>query len=456
MTAGQFVALSPLIAVALGAVAAMLLAPLMHSDRAARFAAATGLATAALIVIFRVGTPPHPIGALYTDDGLARFGCGYAAMFGLAALIFLRVGKVAKEAPALVALVALGAASLAGAGHAATLFLGLELISLSLIALFAFPLSGAALEAGYKFLVMSGLATSAQLLGVALIYAETGALDFPGWTGQGALFALGGALLLSGLAFKFSLAPFHMWTPDAFEGAPAGAAALAGVVSKAAVAIAILRLNSEASLAQPLWSGGLAALGAASVLIGNLLALRQPLLPRMLGYSTIAHSGYIALILASGAPKAAEAVLFYLGIYAPALTAALCASAMLGQRPRLEDVRGLAKTRPLEATALVIGLLSLAGLPVAGGFIGKLYLFQSLVVTSSWVLLAVAAIGASLGFYYYARFFTAPFIGQSRIEPAPRHKLDRVLLVFCALVILVFGFEPTVLITAVTTALTVR
>jgi NADH-quinone oxidoreductase subunit N len=456
MTAAQLAALSPLIAVALGAVAAMLLAPLMHSDRAARFAAATGLAVAALIVIARVGTPPHPIGALYTDDGLARFGTAYAAMFGLAGLVFLRVGNVAKEAPALVALVALGAASLAGAGHAATLFLGLELISLSLIALFAFPLTGPALEAGYKFLVMSGLATSAQLLGVALIYAETGALDFPGWAGHGALFALGGALLLAGLAFKFSLAPFHMWTPDAFEGAPAGAAALAGVVSKSAVAIAILRLNSEAALAQPLWSMGLAALGAASVLVGNVLALRQQVLPRMLGYSTIAHSGYIALILASGAPGTAEAVLFYLGIYAPALTATLCASAMLGQAPKLDDLRGLAKTRPLEATALAIGLLSLAGLPAAGGFIAKLYLFKSLVVTSSWILLGIAAFGAALGFYYYARFFTAPFLGQSHVEPAPRHRLDRVLLIFCAMLILLFGFEPVLLVNAVTMALTVR
>jgi NADH-quinone oxidoreductase subunit N len=456
MTAAQLFALSPLAALAIGAVIAMLLAPVTQSAAAARIAAATGLAVAALLEILRAGVPPAPIGALFTDDGLARYGTAYAALFGLTALVFLRVAGVAKEAPALVALVALGAASLAGAGHAATLFLGLELISLSLIALFAFPLTGMALEASYKFLVMSGLATSAQLLGVALIYAETGALDFPGWVGHGPLFALGTALLLAGLAFKFSLAPFHMWTPDAFQGAPAGAAALAGVVSKAAVAIAILRLNSEAQLPQPLWSAGLATLGAASVLVGNVLALRQQLLPRMLGYSTIAHSGYIAMILASGAPGTNEAVLFYLGIYAPALTATLCASAMLGPAPMLEDLRGLARKRPLEATSLSVGLLSLAGLPVAGGFVAKLYLFKALVQSESWILLAIAMVGAALGFYYYIRFFTAPFFGHGGIEPAPRHRFDRLLLIFCFGLIMLFGFEPLVLITAVNSALAVR
>ena len=192
------------------------------------------------------------------------------------------------------------------------------------------------------------------------------------------------------------------------------------------------------------------------MLVGNLLALRQQLLPRMLGYSTIAHSGYIAMILASGAPGTGEAVLFYLGIYAPALTATLCASAMLGPAPMLEDLRGLARKRPLEATSLSVGLLSLAGLPVAGGFVAKLYLFKALVQSESWILLAIAMVGAALGFYYYIRFFTAPFFGHGGIEPAPRHRFDRLLLIFCFGLIMLFGFEPLVLITAVNSALAVR
>jgi NADH-quinone oxidoreductase subunit N len=455
MNGDQFAALSPLAALAFGAVAAMMLAPLARAG-ISRAAAAFCLAAATGLVALRAGVAPAPLGTLYMDDGLARFGTAYACLASLAALVFLRPGVTAKEAPSLLVLVALGAAALAGAGHAATLFLGIEIISLSLVALFAFRLSRSGLEAGYKFLVMSGLASSALLLGMALIYAQTGALDFSGWSGHGALIALGAALLLAGLAFKFSLAPFHMWTPDVFEGAPASAAALAGVVSKAAVAIAILRLNLTAHLPEPLWTTGLAALGAASILIGNLLALRQPALPRMLGYSTIAHSGYIAVLLASGAPRAGEAVLFYLAIYAPALTGALCVSALLGKAPTLPDMRGLVRRRPLEAAVLTLSLLSLAGLPAAGGFIGKLYLLKSLVDVGAWTLLGVVVAGSGLGFYYYARFFTAPLLGQSDGDSEALLGWDRALLILCAAMIVLFGVAPGILIGVVTSALSLR
>ncbi|MGP9814578.1 NADH-quinone oxidoreductase subunit N [Rhodopseudomonas sp. NSM] len=452
MTAAQFAALSPLVALAIAAIAAMMLVPLARIE-AAQAAAGAGLLAAVGLVLLRVGAPAAPLGALFTDDGMARFGIAYACLASLGALVFLRTGVPAKEAPCLLALVALGAATLAGAGHAATLFLGIEIVSLSLIALFAYRLTRQGLEAAYKFLVMSGLASAALLLGTALIYAETGALDFVGWTGHGALAALGTALLLAGLAFKFSLAPFHMWTPDAFEAAPASAAALAGVVSKAAVAIVLLRLFLTADLPEPVWSSGLAALGAASVVVGNLLALRQPQLPRMLGYSTIAHSGYIALILASGAPRAAEAVLFYLGVYAPAMLGALCVSAALGRAPTLPDLHGLMKRRPLEAIALSLSLLSLAGLPAAGGFIGKLYLLHVLVDSGLWTLLAITVAGASLGFYYYARFFTAPFFGHLHEEAEPLPRLDQGLITVCVVLIVLFGVAPAVLIDVVRLAL---
>jgi NADH-quinone oxidoreductase subunit N len=452
MTAAQFAALSPLVVLAIAAVAAMMLVPFARLQ-AVQATAGAGLALAAVLVLLHAGAPVAPLGTLYMDDGLARFGTFYACLASLGALAFLRTGVPAKEAPSLLVLVAIGAATLAGAGHAATLFLGIEIVSLSLIALFAFRLSRQGLEAAYKFLVMSGLASSALLLGVALIYAETGALDFAGWRGGGALAALGTALLLAGLAFKFSLAPFHMWTPDAFEAAPASAAALAGVVSKAAVAIAILRLCLSAHLPEPVWSSGLAALGAASVLVGNLLALRQPQLPRMLGYSTIAHSGYIALILASGVPRAGEAVLFYLGIYAPAMLGALCVSAALGRAPTLPDLHGLMKRRPLEALALSLSLLSLAGLPAAGGFIAKLYLLRVLIDGGLWIWVAIVVAGSALGFFYYARFFTAPFLGRSHDEAEPLPRLDRGLLLLCVGLIVLFGVAPGVLIAVVTSTL---
>ncbi|MCG6205094.1 NADH-quinone oxidoreductase subunit N [Rhodopseudomonas sp. HC1] len=444
MTLAQFAALSPLVVLAVAAIAAMMLVPFARIE-AAQAAAAAGLGAAAALAMLRMGAPAAPLGALFTDDAIARFGIVYICLASLGALVFLRTGHPAKEAPSLLVLVAIGAVTLAGAGHAATLFLGIEIVSLSLIALFAFRLSRQGLEAAYKFLVMSGLASSALLLGVALIYAETGALDFAGWTGHGTLAALGTALLLAGLGFKFSLAPFHMWTPDAFEASPASAAALAGVVSKAAIAIVILRLVQTAHLPEPVWSSGLAALGAASVLVGNLLALRQPQLPRMIGYSTIAHSGYVALILASGSPLAGEAVLFYLGVYAPAMLAALCVAGLLGRAPTLPDLHGLVKRRPLEAIALSLSMLSLAGLPAAGGFIAKLYLLRVLIDGGLWTLLAIVVAGSSLGFFYYAKFFTAPMIGQSHLQAEPIPALDRGLLIVCCVLIVLFGVAPMTL-----------
>ncbi|MFL9503185.1 NADH-quinone oxidoreductase subunit N [Rhodopseudomonas palustris] len=449
MTAAQFAALSPLVVLAIAAVAAMMLVPLARLQ-IVQASAAVGLAVAAALGLLRIGAPAAPMGALFTDDGPARFGIVFACLVSLGALVFLRTGHPAKEAPSLLVLVAIGAATLAGAGHAATLFLGIEILSLSLIALFAFRLTRQGLEAAYKFLVMSGLASSALLLGIALIFAETGALDFAGWGGRGALTAFGTALLLAGLAFKFSLVPFHMWTPDAFEAAPASAATLAGVVSKSAVAIVILRLALTAHLPEPVWSQGLAALGGASVLIGNLLALRQPQLPRMLGYSTIAHSGYIALIIASGTPHAGEAVRFYLAIYAPAMLGALCVSAALGRAPTLPDLHGLMKRRPLEAVALSLSLLSLAGLPAAGGFIAKLFLLRVLIDGGLWVLVGIVVAGSSLGFFYYAKFFTAPFVGHTHDESEPLPQLDRVLLIVCIALIVIFGVAPAGLLNVVT------
>jgi NADH-quinone oxidoreductase subunit N len=173
----------------------------------------------------------------------------------------------------------------------------------------------------------------------------------------------------------------------------------------------------------------------------------------MLGYSTIAHSGYIAVLIALGGPRGAEAVLFYLGIYAPALTGALCVSALLGKAPTLKDITGLAQRRPLEAGALALALLSLAGLPAAGGFIAKLYLLRSLIDAGAWTLLAVVVAGSALGFFYYFRFLTAPYLGVATAEPLPPRRLDRALLTLCAALIVLFGVAPMLLVGIVTSVL---
>ena len=449
------IALAPFAVLAAAAIVAMLLAPL-GDCRPAYIAAAFGLVCAALPALVRLGAGAAVAGratggftALLADDGLARFGIVISCLSGLAALAFLRPSVRAPEGAALVVIAALGAATLSAAIHAATLFLGLEIVSVASIALFVLPLTRPALEAGYKFLILGGVGAGALLLAFALSYAATGRLGFAAWSDGSLLTALGAALLLAGLAFKLSLVPFHMWAPDVYEGAPAAAVSIAGIASKTAVVIVLLRLTAVAP-PEPVWTGGLALAGAASILFGNLLALRQTSLTRMLGYSSVAHSGCLAVILGSGAPIAREAALFYLAAYAPALLAALCAAAAVGPDPHLNELRALVWRRPLIGAVLALSLVSLAGLPIAAGFLTKLYLFAALLESHAWALLGIAVVGSALGFFYYFRFLIAAFTAEPGVEaqddrwtrPAAFPFPGRAVLLACALLMLVIGVYP--------------
>jgi NADH-quinone oxidoreductase subunit N len=437
-------ALLPLAILGLAAVLAMLLAPRARPETV-RAAAGAGLVLATLAGLWRLSAPAAPLLPLLADDGLARFGTLLASLSGLGALAFLRVRSTAKEGPALVCIVALGAAALAGAVHVASLFLGLEIVSLALIGLFVLPLTKASLEAGYKYLLPGAAGSAALMLGAALAYAQTGRLDLAAWHGGGLQLALATALLLAGLGFKLSLVPFHVWAPDIYDGAPPAAAALAGSAAKAAVVIAVLRINAAAPSAA-LWHGGLVAMAMASIVFGNLAALRQPSLNRMIGYSSIAHSGYIAAMIASGAPP--MPLLFYLATYVPALLAALCVAGGVAGPATIESLRGLAWRRPLAGAALALALVSLAGLPLAAGFLAKLLMVGALVHSGAWALLGAVALGSGLGLFVYFRFFAALFAREAAAPSGAQSGLaalllpDRVVLVGCTGLLLVFGLYP--------------
>jgi NADH-quinone oxidoreductase subunit N len=445
MMAASVLAVLPLIVLGTGAVLAMLLAPRARADTV-RAAAGLALVVALAAALRRMGTPDLS-SAMLVDDGLARLGQALVCATGLGTLAFLRPARPAREGPALVLLATLGAAVLCKANHAATLFLGLELATLSLIALFVLPLTRPALEAGYKLLILGGIGAATLLFALALTYAATGSLTLQAWAGRGMLVSLGTALLMAGLAFKFALAPFHMWTPDAFSGAPAAAAALAGTASKIGVAVVLVRLDA-AGPPEPLWHMGLALIAGGSILLGNLQALRQTALPRMLGYSSVAQSGYVAAIVASGGAGGPTAVMFYLAGYAPALIAALCVAASLGPQARPEDLHGLAWRNPLMGAVLALALMSLAGLPISVGFFGKYYLFAALIRAGAWGLLAVAALGTGLGVYVYIRFLAAAFRTAPSSAPLPLPMAEGTVLVAGAAILLGLGLYPGPLIAA--------
>lgn len=444
----SFPALLPVILLGVGAVAAMLAAPRLPG--LSRWIAGTALVCASLALALRLGAPAS-LSDLLADDRLARLSGLGICLAGLGSLAFLRPAGPSKEGPTLLLLATLGGTVLAGAIHAATLFLGLELITLALVALFVLPLDRPALEAGYKFLILGAAAAATLLMGLALAHAATGSLALAALGGEGLLLALAAALLLAGLAFKFALVPFHMWTPDAFTGAPGAAAAFAGAASKIAVVVALIRLDAVGL--PEVWALGLAAFGGASMLLGNIAALRQDSLARMLGYSSVAHAGYIAAALGAGAASAPAAAGFYILAYAPALLAALCVATLLGRETRIGDLRGLVWSRPLAGAALAVALVSLAGLPVSAGFFGKYAIFSALIEARAWLLLGLALLGSALGAYYYLRFLALIFRRVEAPAHAPLRWTDGLLLALATGVTLLLGVRPDLLLDLVRTAL---
>ncbi len=444
----SFPALVPVILLGVGAVAAMLAAPRLPG--LSRWIAGTALVCASVALAVRLGAPAS-LSDLLADDRLARLSGLGICLAGLGSLAFLRPAGPSKEGPALLLLATLGGTVLAGAIHAASLFLGLELITLALVALFVLPLDRPALEAGYKFLILGAAAAATLLMGLALAHAATGSLSLAALGGEGVLLALAAALLLAGLAFKFALVPFHMWTPDAFTGAPGAAAAFAGAASKIAVVVALIRLDAVGL--PEVWALGLAAFGGASMLLGNIAALRQDSLARMLGYSSVAHAGYIAAALGAGAASAPAAAGFYILAYAPALLAALCVATLLGRETRIGDLRGLVWSRPLAGAALAVALVSLAGLPVSAGFFGKYAIFSALIEARAWLLLGLALLGSALGAYYYLRFVALIFRRVEAPAHAPLRWTDSLLLALATGVTLLLGVRPDLLLDLVRTAL---
>lgn len=337
----------------------------------------------------------------------------------------------------LLVLATLGAIVLAGANHFASLLLGLETLSMSLYGMLAYSVhsrrqtTSHGLESAVKYLILSAVATTMILFGAALIYAETGSLYFSGLAGlpagPGIGFSVVALLLISaGLAFKLSLFPFHIWTPDVYEGAPAPATAYLATIGKLAVFVVLMRLVVETRalgiLPVVIVFSLLALL---SIIAGNLLALLQDNLKRILAYSSIAHMGYlliavIASFLAIG-PISVEAVIFYLLAYAIMTLGAFGVVSLVSsdalEKDNIADYQGLFWRRPWLAASFTGILLSLAGIPLTVGFIGKFYLVLAGVESGLWLLLAALVVGSGIGLYYYLRIVYRMLLPEPESPP---------------------------------------
>ncbi len=368
---------------------------------------------------------------MLADDGVTR---SFVLVIALALFLVSLVGEVDLDAHAvthrgeyygLLTSSALGMVLMVASTNLIMTFLGLELFSLALYLLCVFfPRENACQEAGLKYFILSSLASAVMLYGMALLYGSCGSTSYTAVVsldpeGPLRMFSFVGlALLFCGLAFKLSAVPFHMWTPDVYQGAPTSVAAFMSVATKAAALGTLWRFTPVMQMPSfdleslqmepplPFVEGWqlLMALSILSILVGNLLALPQVNLKRMLAYSSIAQAGYLLIGVLSASPRSASAIVFYLVVYAfmnvGAFAIVLFLESRLQRPVVLDDLNGLARWEPGLAAILSLCLLSLAGLPPAGGLLAKFFLFGA-GLKGAGVAVTMGVVGSLLGAYYY-------------------------------------------------------
>lgn len=368
---------------------------------------------------------PGEVSGMLVIDGISRL---FTVLFtlGAAAIVLLSYGyaptrnEVREEYLCLLLFATLGMTLLVSSRHLVSAFIGLEILAVPLYALIAWrPARDGAVEGGVKYAVLAGFAATFFLYGIALVYASTGTLDLVALgtlTTDGRLLPVAMTLILVGIGFKLALVPFHMWAPDIYQAAPTPVTALFASIAKAAVLVFLIRLlclqlpQIWEALLPLLW--GLALI---SMVAGNLLALRQQNLKRLLAYSSIAHLGYVLVALAAGNSLGRDAAIYYAGAYVVMNLGAFSVVAALAHpdhdRGDIEEYRGLGRRYPVLGLAMGVCLLALAGLPPTAGFMAKLLAFGAAVEAGNIMLAVIAVINTALAFFYYLRIMMV-FYGQ--------------------------------------------
>ncbi len=336
---------------------------------------------------------------------------------------------------------AAGMAFFVGAGNLMTLFLSLEWFSIALYVMCAidYDLEGS-LEAGLKYLIIGSFGSAVLLFGSALVYGATGTISFHGiaaaisahgLTGN-SLFVTGIALIVAGLGFKMSAAPFHMWTPDVYEGAPTPVTAWMSAATKVAALVLAFRLMRTAfPQEEHLWSVAFATVAVASLVIGNLAALVQTNVKRILAYSSVSHAGFMLIGLSAGSALGGRALMYYLIPYSAMAFGSFAVVAArereLGEPVTLENLSGFGWERPFLGVAMWCFMFGFAGLPLGGGFVGKFYVLAA-AYRHGWVWLVVVGVIATLvSLYYYLGVVRAMYMRRPELAIAggspPRERL---------------------------------
>lgn len=420
----DLLSLMPQIILAAGAIVLLLSIAVKRSHLFTAVTAVLFVSTSFVSLFFHPAQ--NEISGIFIRDGFGMFLSGLILIVTLYIMLisFPYIEKRAEDIEEyyiLMILATLGSTVLVSSRHFITFFLGLELLSTSLYVLIAFLKNREySIEAGIKYLIIAAVSSSFLLFGMALIYSSSGTMYFPDLvpyflSSELNIIGLAGiALMMGGIGFKLALVPFHLWTPDVYEGSPAPVSAFVATVSKAGMFAFFLRFVYESEILKiNSFILFITIISVLSMLIGNLMALKEKNVKKIIAYSSIAHLGYLLIALLAGDKTGEHAFAFYLVVYIIAILGAFALVSFLSETKSdasaLEHYKGLFWNRPWIAIVFSIVLFSLAGIPLTAGFMSKFYLLLVGVGKELWLLSIILVVTSIIGLFYYLRIIVTMF-----------------------------------------------
>jgi NADH-quinone oxidoreductase subunit N len=460
MTSTDFLCLTPFLIIAGAPIMIMIVVSILRNYNVVYGFSVLSLLAAFSSIFFIIPYAPYEIEPMFIIDFYSLFFLGIIIISALL-VTFLsydyikQLDGVREEYYIVLFTSTLGASLLAVANHFVLFFLGIETLSISLYILIAFQRARSnSIEAGIKYLILASVSSAFLLFGMALIYTALGTMQFKaivaalGTGSQLSLLIISGiGMMMVGIGFKLALVPFHMWTPDVYQGAPAPVSAYIATVSKGAVMAVLIRLFfSIRGFDNRYLFIAISGMAILSMFVGNILAIRQKNIKRLLGYSSIANMGYLIIILLTGSDSGMQASIFYLISYFITTLGAFGVISLLStcqyEAEKIEDFKGLFWKRPGIAIVFTISLLSLAGIPLTAGFIAKFYVILEGMKAGLMILIISLIINSVIGLYYYLRIITTLFSAGSENRLPELSVTGNISLAIAGISILILGIYP--------------
>jgi len=460
MNVTDFLCLTPLLIIAIAPIVLMIVISIIRNHEVVFGFSIVSLILAFTSIFYILPEVPHSIEPLFIIDSFSIFFLGIIILSALL-VTFLsydfikQLDGVKEEYYIILFTSTLGALLLAVANHFILFFLGIEMLSISLYILIAFQKSkDNSIEAGIKYLILASVSSAFLLFGMALIYTAAGTMQFKeivsvvsNMVFLSPLIVAGFGMMMVGVGFKLALVPFHMWAPDVYQGAPAPVSAYIATVSKGAVMAVLIRFffNIKGFDNQYLFIT-ISAIAILSMFAGNILALRQKNIKRLLAYSSIANMGYLIIILLTGTNKGIQASVFYLISYFVTTIGAFGVISLLStcniEAEKIDDYKGLFWKRPWIAIVFTLSLLSLAGIPITAGFIAKFYVIFESMKAGLMVLVFSMIINSVIGLYYYLRVITKMFSTSDETKLPSLSLIGKITLALISMSIILLGVYP--------------